>query len=124
MVWRWVIGAVGAAFLLSVSSCTKAETKECRAVSDTSLCLAKRSADTYAPEASGLRPGSEVRISITGLSLPARGLPQVIADPTGRFPPAGQNPSGVVVPPGSGPVAITITGTSANGSSVSTTFSR
>jgi hypothetical protein len=108
----------------AAASCSSAKPKECQARGGTSLCLRNVHSDLYKPEASGLKPGSRVRVKVAGHGLsadPSGGL-QFTADGSGRFPSSIDGTTGVIVPPGSGPVTITITGTDASGAAVTATF--
>jgi len=118
-----LVVVVSAAAMTTLCSCSSSKSKECRALSGATLCLVKQTATLYTPEGSGLRPDSLLTVEIIAVGVPAGGG-HLTADHGGRFPPSGQQPSGVVVPTGAGPVTITITATSTSGADVTARFSR
>ncbi|MDQ6725912.1 MAG: hypothetical protein M3066_07085 [Actinomycetota bacterium] len=70
-------------------------------------------------QASGFQPNSEVQMELTGPAVgPPAGPPKPIrVDAEGKYPPA-NGAGGLVVPSGSGPVTVTMSGTAVSGKAV------
>ena len=83
------------------------------------MCLVPRASTAYQLRATGFQPDSELRMELTGQSVgPPAGAPKPIrVDGQGRYP-SSNGTSGLVVPSGSGPVTVTISGTAVSGNAV------
>ncbi|MDQ6726068.1 MAG: hypothetical protein M3066_07895 [Actinomycetota bacterium] len=70
-------------------------------------------------QASGFRPSSDIQLELTGPGVgpPAGPAKPIRVDANGRYPSANGG-GGLVVPSGSGPVTVTISGTSVSGKAV------
>jgi len=112
-----LVMAVAAAGMLT--SCSSAQATECHTQSRASVCLVSVHAGDYKPRASGLKPGTEVEVQVSGKGgfLPVKAGPPV--DSSGHWP-AGVS-SGIVTPK-NGSEVITITGISASGAAVKVSF--
>ena len=92
----------------------------CQADGGAQLCLVPRQGTTsYQMRASGFMPNSDVRLELTGpaVGTPAGEPKPIRVDADGKYPPANGS-GGLVVPAGSGPVTVTISGTAVSGKAV------
>ncbi len=118
---RWAIVALGAGVVISgCSGGGGGRASACQADGGAQACLVPRQGGhAYELRATGFQPDSELRMELTGPSVgPPAGEPKPIrVDGKGKYPPSNVA-SGLVVPSGSGPVTVTISGTAGSGRAV------
>jgi hypothetical protein len=119
----WILGLSVTTFLLTACSSSDEVATGCYSHGGASLCLVQVGSSTYRPMASGLRPGSTVRLIVVAKGLPHNNVQPAsyIADASGQLPGRGAGIA-IVLSAGVTDVVITMKGTTRSGTAVTARF--